>query len=348
MIDDIIKYLKSVNIKVPRKLTELAKLENIKLETGSVSNKSQNYLNFHSKNHDDIDKLKEIITRQDIQSILLWVKKNISLNLFSYYKQNNNVSLDSEDNLLNLNTLNKYKLPIQCTVDKVLNQIKDTNFYENLQTSRKYNLWDLETYNGKDNEGQAIYIPELDLTFISLVPNNNLTDYCYLAHEVGHSYFNFMNHKYYLDQMDIIDTERQAYNFEISAMEKLSSDNILQKYIFNYLVEISLTSTYVSFMLFEDNQINNSLDKMVNNYYGCLTAFIPWIVEENTLTYDKVATAMSQQIKENTFNLGNVYYLLARLKAMMYKKESFLMFEPEIVINNKLKSLLDGVGNEKI
>ena len=174
-------------------------------------------------------------------------------------------------------------------------------FFENLQASKELSLIDVASYNGKTDEGQAIYIKSLDKTFIAINSNNSYWSLLSLVHEVGHAYYNFLHKQYVLTVSSRIDSEIEAYIAELDFILHQKDNVIKSMYLFFYL---SQTILYGYSLLITKSKLysNNFSSNLIAQY---TFEYMPW-------EYGHI----NELWVDDQVDKDSLYYFLARIIAL--------------------------------
>ena len=90
-------------------------------------------------------------------------------------------------------------------------------FIDSLVESFNESLIDLGKCNKKNLDSFSYYFSDRNLTYISVSAQNDIHDNIYFYHEIGHAFFNYMNHipNYQMTLRNLYESEKMAYKFEI-------------------------------------------------------------------------------------------------------------------------------------
>ncbi len=281
----------------------------------------------------ELNRYFETISSSEIQYLCKWLENNIVPYLKDIYMERNNgeiINLKSE--VIEFENLHKYYLDVdESWIDDVLQCAKeiDTTFYDNLKKANSHGLWDIGNYYGKCSEGFSIYLVDDDLTYISIAKEDNKTDKIYLAHEVGHAYYNFIHKKKIGLFNDFVDTEYEATKFSILCMLNENKE-IFDDFISNILSDICLkmTNIYLSIQL---AKYGVDIDKITQEYFQIISKITPWIVDDIEFEKSFMKYNWLNIVLVDRLDKYDVYYLISELKALYWGIEN------NIITNMKFK-----------
>lgn len=171
-------------------------------------------------------------------------------------------------------------------------------------------LWDMFSYSSKPNENFALFIPELKSTYISCELKNNLWSYFAFAHEVGHSYFNFINKKFDLTFKERIDSETMAFSFEVESINLLNNNKIKENFILRFYSKICIYASYLDFMLVYNSGVLSTLDEIVRYFKESFLKYNPSIYSNESIEFFK--KIIQSEIEKDHINVESAIYFISR------------------------------------
>ncbi|GHN23513.1 hypothetical protein BTH95_02895 [Lactobacillus delbrueckii subsp. bulgaricus] len=283
----IAQYLKSQGIRVP----EILKDERDVQKDDIYSHSREIY--------------QELISLSNVEKMLNFVKDEIVPLLLDFYLKRADPSkkLYLQSDLLNFSCLFTRDRILSNEFKKVVEQqyLYDTEFLENLINGVRLGLIDIASYEGKTDEGQAIYVCDLDQTFISIKSNNSYWSLLSFVHEVGHANYNFINKEEMLTVSSQIASELSAYNAELDFILSLTDIDVQENYLFFYLSQVLLYaySVQMTKMIMIKEEVSP------NAIYDLEKDYMPWVDGH-----------YSQEWALEQVDLQSLKYLLARLSAL--------------------------------
>lgn len=247
----------------------------------------------------------ELISLNIIDKMLNFVKDEIVPLLLDFYLKRADPSkkLYLQSDLLNFSCLFTKDMILSDEFRKVVEQqyLDDAEFLENLINGVRLGLIDIDSYEGKTDEGQAIYVCDLDQTFISIKSNNSYWSLLSFVHEVGHANYNFINKEGIETVSSQIASELSAYNAELDFILSLTDIEVQENYLFFYLSQVLLYA--YSVQMTKTIMINEEISPSVIS--NLEKEYMPWVGGQYSLEW-----ALEQ------VDLQSLKYLLARISAL--------------------------------
>lgn len=160
---------------------------------------------------------------------------------------------------------------------------EDQNFIDSLIKSYNENLIDLDFYSEKSQDSFSYYVKNKDLTYINIFPQGTIYDNIYFYHEIGHAFFNYLNHilNTQMTLKDLYESERMAYKFESKYARSFFQEGFMY-YQYNFYSLMCMFAVKSAFEIYCYLHMNSSLSSKSEIYQLLVGIFTPWIYSEKS------------------------------------------------------------------
>ena len=181
--------------------------------------------------------------------------------------------------IFDISTLNKIPRNEEFWGMRGIRKISESQgFIDSLVESFNESLIDLGKCNKKNLDSFSYYFPDRNLTYISVSAQNDIHDNIYFYHEIGHAFFNYMNHipNYKMTLRNLYESEKMAYKFEIK-YTKLFLHKYYEYYQYNFYSLLCMFAVKSAFEVYCHLYANSNSSDKSKMYQILVRKFTPWI-----------------------------------------------------------------------